>query len=272
MLKKLLYYDFRALLRTTLLFCLLSPLSGLLGGILAVVLGKIEVTTPFASFFLGILSLGSLLLTAMPALLLLLYAFLLLFRFYTTMFTDEGYLTFMLPMRRTVLFGGKVLSGLLHFTAMGAVMLLSYLILLFLPELFLEGNGTLALVRDFFLLFSTFEGGGAVPAAVFTILGTVAQVYSALMLGYTAVVMGASYFKRHKVLGAVLFSIVLFTATELLSTLLGAALLLGYGMEDMYSSFPILLSGLLSFLLFTGLGVAAYFLARRLIVTRLSLE
>lgn len=270
MLKKLLYYDFRALLRTTLLFCLLSPLSGLLGGILTVVLGKIEVTSPFASVFLGILSLGSFLLTAMPALLTLLYAFLLLFRFYTTMFTDEGYLTFMLPMRRTLLFGGKLLSGLLHFTAMGAVMLLSYLILLLFPELFLDENGTLTLVRDFFRLFSAFEGGAL--ATVSMIVGTVAQVYSALMLGYTAVVMGASYFKRHKVLGAVLFSIVLFTATELLSTLLGAALLLGYGMEDMYSSFPILLSGLLSFLLFTGLGVAAYFLARRLIVTRLNLE
>ena len=274
MLKKILLYEYRAIRRQFLVMAILFAAVGVLGSLLGILIEALATSEHFY-FFYSLLVMAELAVAAVPLLLLLVSGFLLLYRFYTSTFTDEGYLTFMLPISRATLFGGKVLFGVIGLAVSGGMMLLSYLLLFGIPALlYPEGMWeTLAAVLELFLLPQDPQGALVVATLIVALLSLVVQVFSVLLLGYTAIVLGATYFKKQKLLGAILFAALLYVVVQLLSG--GIALVVSFlSLSNEYVSpylMP-LLSSSLSLLLFLGLGVGGYFLSYTRIKRHLNLE
>lgn len=128
-----------------------------------------------------------------------------LVHYYTKFFTDQGYLTFTLPVKRSTQFWSKVTAHLLYFLGMGAV--------------YAVGFGTLILGIGSCLLLSPFTRentlanlGGIFQGLQFsTVLYVivlvillavllVAVLFAALMLDYLVVTLAATLFRRLKIL------------------------------------------------------------------------
>ena len=274
MLKTVLRHKARALSRTAVLFLILFLAVAILGGGMGLIIGALS-TAEYFPLISGILMLLLIVLALSPLLLFAVYFILLVYRFYASLFTDEGYLSFMLPVRRSTLLFGKVLAGLLHLLAVMLATAASYAVMALLPRIAYDA-GMGSLLYTFFetLLLSVGAGSLGWLTATLFFLSVIIQVLSALVLGYLAVVLGAVFFRRHKLLGAVLFSVALYMLVQGLSNFLSILILLLFfrDLEAMTSAASLLASGILTVVLFGGLAVLGYFLAYRLITRRLNLE
>ena len=109
MLRKLIKYDFSALYKITLIMMAVAILSGLFGGLCFRGINFIDEET---SVFLVLVSaLGfffSLVLIVVSLIVVFVFIFI---RFYKHLFTDEGYLTFTLPVKRSSILFSKTLVG-----------------------------------------------------------------------------------------------------------------------------------------------------------------
>lgn len=127
MLKKLLHYDTRAMFRywwIAALSCVVFACAG--GGCLSILLS--DRTYPF--FVNTIAGLGvALPIFGMSAFVILAYI-LVFIRFYRNFFTDEGYLTFTLPVGRHQLLNAKLISGTSLLAATMAVLIPAILLML----------------------------------------------------------------------------------------------------------------------------------------------
>ena len=274
MLKTVLRHEARALSRTAVLFLILFGAVAILGGGVGLITGALS-TADYFPLISGILMLLLFLLALSPLLLFSVYFILLVYRFYASLFTDEGYLSFMLPVRRGTLLFGKMLAGLLHLLGTMLATVASYAVMALLPRIAYDtGMGTLLYSIFDSLLLALGEGSLGWLTATLFFLSVIIQLLSALVLGYLAVVLGAVFFRRHKLLGAVLFSVVLYMLVQGLSNFLSILILLLFfrDLEAMTSTASLLTSGILTVLLFGGLAVLGYFLAYRLITRRLNLE
>lgn len=274
MLKTVLRHEARALSRTAVLFLILFLAVATLGGGVGLIIGALS-TADYFPLISGILMLLLVVLALSPLLLFAVYFILLVYRFYASLFTDEGYLSFMLPVRRGTLLFGKMLAGALHLLAAMLTAAASYAIMALLPRIvYKTGIGAMLYELFYSLFLSLSEGGlGWLTTTVF-LLSLLAQLLSALVLGYLAITLGAVFFRRHKLLGAVLFSVALYAVVQGLSNFLSIVILLLFfrDPEAMTSTASLLTNGILTVLLFGGLTVSGYFLSYRLITRRLNLE
>lgn len=134
-------------------------------------------------------------------------AFLTVARYYKSLFTDEGYLNMVLPVKTVTLFNSKLLSSLIWFVLSGAVAAACMFIALVLPTLLYD----MTIFTDLYEYITTIAGpfekqsalsiaSDVVDAIAFAALG-VESVVTIL----TAVTIGAALIKKHKVLGSILF-------------------------------------------------------------------
>lgn len=130
MLKKLLKYDLRSVFRFWWIVALISVGMAVLGGFAQEILYNddapqvINVVASVIVFFSYFCSMGLAVLTQV----------LLFIRFYRNFFTDEGYLTFTLPVKREMLLNSKVLTGFIAMAAVAAVCALNFSIIFAIPE------------------------------------------------------------------------------------------------------------------------------------------
>ncbi len=147
MLKKLLKYDFRAILRYWWIGALSSVVLSLLGGWAISIFNNEkelpEILYVVAGIVMFVVVLGMFAFVAMTTILIFV-------RFYKNFFSDEGYLTFTLPVKRASLLNSKIISStvantmaLIVFAIDIAIMLL---IGLYYPEMFQD---IFDAVRDF---------------------------------------------------------------------------------------------------------------------------
>ena len=118
-------------------------------------------------------------------------------RFYKNLFTDEGYLTFTLPVKRHEILNAKLLCTLL-FGVIGAVIagLTLWLCLLLTPE----SNGLyfgISLLKDLFEVFSALD---LISFAIFVF----AAFYLNTAFVYLCITLGATILKKGKVVVAIL--------------------------------------------------------------------
>lgn len=274
MLRSVLRYEMRALCRTGILFLILFLAVALLGGGVGLIIGALS-TVDYFPLISGILLLLEILLALSPLLLFAVCFILLVYRFYTSLFTDEGYLSFMLPVRRSTLLFGKMLAGVLLLGAAMLATVASYAVMALLPRIaYSTGMGSFLYDILYTLLLAVSEGTLGWLTSILFFLSAIVQLISALVLGYLAVVLGAVFFRRHKLLGAVLFSVVLYVLVQGISNFLSILILLLFfrDLEAMTSTASLLTSGILTVVLFGGLTVSGYFLSHRLITRRLNLE
>ena len=130
MLKKLLKYDLRSVFRFWWIVALISVGMAVLGGFAQSILYNndiprvINVIASIVVFFSYFCMMGLAVLTQV----------LLFIRFYRNFFTDEGYLTFTLPVKRETLLNSKVLAGFIAMAAAAAVCALNFSIIFTIPE------------------------------------------------------------------------------------------------------------------------------------------
>ena len=199
--RKLLKYDLKAVFRLWWIFSAAALAAGPLGGLCLRLLLREDALRPqpLEEMFQAVAGLG------VVAFVLLLGAYglgtfvLVIWRYYSHFFTDEGYLTFTLPVSRTALLGSKLLTALIFQAASAAVTLISGFLfvtvgvfstdyLAFLSDAFrflfhipaLEAEGVLLIVQ-----------GGLLAAAT-----TVLQ----MLFPFLCATLGAVIAQKHKLL------------------------------------------------------------------------
>ncbi len=162
---------------------------------------------PFAQIIYQLGSIGAffLIVIGFVAYPILNYVFILK-RFYTHFYTDQGYLTFTLPVKRTQLMGSKLLSALICMMSSFLLMLGGILVIA------LFGSDPQALVNREVLTFLSnmftelwLRVGGWLPVYVVEVLLLLILFFTVdILFVYTCITLGAVWSKRYKILVAFL--------------------------------------------------------------------
>ena len=201
MLKKLLKYDLKSILKYWWIAALSSFVLSFAGGWCITILNS-EKVLPSAINVLAVLALILVALSfAAFSILSIIFIFM---RFYKNFFTDEGYLTFTLPVKRTQLLNAKLLSSGLTLIATGAVCIINILTMLcigfadyiFDPSIWKDVVQTIKIVTDelgIYLYVYLFE---------LVLLLLLCMVFSILFL-FCCITFASIITKRAKVLASV---------------------------------------------------------------------
>ena len=126
-------------------------------------------------------------------------------RFYRNFYTDEGYLTFTLPVRRSTLYFSKVLSGVIFMLATSLVVLLSVSIGLLLVPM---GEGStifgIAIRYIWELLRASIQGlkwnMGSVILVLLGVLIAIGTLVYEILVMFLCITVGSVIAKKHKLL------------------------------------------------------------------------
>lgn len=204
---------------------------------------------------------------------------LLLYRFYKNKFTDEGYLTFTLPVRPSQIFLSSGLVILLWQLISVVLAGILFVMILFFGTAqqglinrdILDGFGEV--FREFSSIFLNFGGeiGGGYGILMLVSL-IITPIYSVVM-SMTWITLGAVLAKKHKILAAIGLSYAGSIAISILSsvvTMFPTILLLNDPGIDAISGYYTV-SGILQLVLYLGLAVGGYFLSTGLMKHKLNL-
>lgn len=201
MFAKLLKYDCRAVFKYWWIGAVSSLILSLLGGLCIQI---IDVDYTSYNSIITLATLGLVLCCIGLVLFLLLSEILVIVRFYKHFFTDEGYLTFTLPVKKTTLLNSKTVMSLIF--TFGSMLVFAFDVLLMLSVGIPEDLYRKELWADFFLvlkdIFTTLGGYSAAYiilgiAIFFTLL--VAQ----MLFIFLCITLAASIASKHKVLAAI---------------------------------------------------------------------
>ena len=208
-------------------------------------------------------------------------SFVLLFRFYKNKFTDEGYLTFTLPVKTHYIFLSSALNMVIW------MVISMVLVVLLFSVMILCGTATQGLINQD--IINNFDSIEMVWKGVSSILGEiVGDGYGIIMLltliitpifsvvlSMTCITLVAVVAKKHKILAAIGISYGASIVLSIISsvvTSLPSFLLLGKpnpGMEDFQVFYTI--SGVLQLVIYVGVIVGGYFLSTSLMKNKLNL-
>ena len=288
MLGKLIKHDFRALSRT------LMPLQlGVLaGGVLAAILMRISLwmlgsaenganlargTQLLFSFLLSLFT-GILVFAVLASALITLL--LICIRLQKSLFGDEGYLTFSLPVRVDGLLFSKLITGAIWIAINACIIALT----MFLFTGFGMADGTFfsagvlgfagSLFQGFFDLIGGLFTAEAVPGmwlmSLVGIIDMLVFVLLQMLLLYFAVIAGSSAFKKHWLLAAIgVYLLSTFCLGFLIST---AGVLAVAGIAILTPVAAVWIVLLAAFLLMSGVSAGLYFWTRHLLTKRLNLQ
>lgn len=196
--------------------------------------------------------------------------YILLFRFYKSRFTDEGYLTFTLPVKTSHIF----LSGAVNLLIWSAIALIvvcaSLAIAVGLGPAWTEE--ALAEMRwvfsDMQLVFSeTLPAGYAVSMLLYML---VAMAYG-IVTSLSAVVVGSTIAKKHKVLAIIGILIGISMVTSTITGVISGVLQILAFTSDAYLSLTMTLTPLLTSVVLLLITVGGYFLSIHLMRKKLNL-
>lgn len=204
--------------------------------------------------------------------------FILLYRFYKNKFTDEGYLTFTLPVKTTQIFWSSFVNIFLWLLIAVAVVA----VIVFMAVLF--GTGTDSLINtdvfkgmsEVFDIFSDmtwadiFGEAEEVIYVVLMVLQLLVTPFYALFIPMCCITMGAVLAKKHKILAAFgMYYAVNFVVGIISSvaTIVPSLFLLGNGNEELY----LMVSSGVEVFVTAALTLCSYFLTIHLMKRKLNL-
>lgn len=209
MLGKTLKYDLRSIYK---IWLLLSGIMLVLSAIAGLCLRSLMTVTNPAQHFeaWSVLPILFLLLTIICIAAYSLFSyFYVIYRYYKHFFTDEGYLTFTLPVKRSTLLNSKLLNAFIWNTASGTVLIMSFVIAFLIAPANPDGSGIL-LVTIWDALITALQtffkiAGGWEWAFVIVILLIICtySIFTTLLI-YACVTFGSVVAKKHKVLLSIL--------------------------------------------------------------------
>jgi len=197
--------------------------------------------------------------------------FLLIKRFYSNMFGNEGYLTHTLPVTGTQLLNSKLICSFTWIMSLIPIWIISFLILFAGTDIFSEaGYYTSAITEEIHILnVSGFSIGLIVLELVLlAILSTI----SALLDYYLSITLGQHYLGEHRLLGAILFyfilSVVSSTISSVFTTVLENVLLSNAVFLTMADAFK-LITGIFGYaLIVTSIQTIVYYMLTRYFLTK----
>ncbi len=137
-----------------------------------------------------------------------------IYRFYKHFFTDEGYLTFTLPVKRSTLLNSKILNAFIWNTLSGIVMTLALLVVFLIAPAENDGTGIFLIKMfeelgpAFELVFKNVSGWGWAFIIVVLLIGCAYSLFSTLLV-FACVTFGSVLAKKHKiVLSIVIYYVV----------------------------------------------------------------
>lgn len=202
----------------------------------------------------------------------------LLYRFYKNKYTDEGYLTFTLPVKTSEIFWSSFVNMLLWLLIAGAVVaVIVCMALLFgTAQEGLINTDIFGYLSEMAEIFSDltwadlFEEGESVIYAVLMLLQLLVTPFYALFIPMCCITMGAVLAKKHKILAsfgmyyAVNFVVGIITSV---ATIVPSLFMLGNGSEDVF----LLASTGIEVFVTLALTLGAYFLTIHLMKHKLNL-
>lgn len=273
MFAKLLKYEWRATRGMVGLLCLICLSAALVGGLAMRYLVWVSELDSQSNAFI-VLSVLTMIFAFIAIVIccvaMELYA---VWRFYKSRFTDEGYLTFTLPVTTHQILLSSFVNCLISMVCALAALMVGYLVLLLLGFSALEGffpslwEVMPLAMENLWRLFSGETGAFLAQLA----LGVVAGVLNSTVMMMLAVTIGSILAKKHKVLAAVGVYYGINMALSLVAGVLGAILGLSVytsqssGM-DVFSSMMLWNAGL-----FLIVAVGGYFLTHWLVSRKLNL-
>ncbi len=201
MFRKLLKYDNRAVFKYWWIAAVSTFFFAMLGG-LCIQIINVEYTEHDA---LQVLSgLGLVLCIVALVVFLVLSEILVYVRYYKHFFTDEGYLTFTLPVKKTSLIDSKIVMALIFSISSIAILVFDVFIMLAagIPEHLFNPS----LWSDIFAVLSDFFGTLGFYSVVYIILGIcilLTAFTAQLMFIFVCITIGACVTQKHKVLCAI---------------------------------------------------------------------
>ncbi len=267
MLKKLMKYEFLSM-RKTALFVLLSIVAvSLLAmglGFLLPPLFQSDAALAALLFIPLVLLYGGLILA--QGVLAVVFLFLVIYRFFTTTFTDEGYLTLMLPVkRRTLLFSKELFAYLMALVTL--ILVFSSIAL----SLFPVAGDVLGDVLHELFFSETMKSAFGVLTTITTVLSIFVVSAAYVAVAYAAVTVGSTVMQKQKLLGSVLFGFIAVLLTNTLKNLTAFPLTLLMNDAASYE-LAFFLSSLVNLLLHAALAVGAHFLSEATLGKNLNLE
>lgn len=206
-------------------------------------------------------------------------SFIMMFRFYKNKFTDEGYLTFTLPVKTSQIFLSSALNMLI-WMVISVVLVAALCAAMILFGTATDGLINMDIIRSFKemdyiweemgYMFGQILGDGFGVLSVITIL--ISPVYS-VVLSMTCITLGAVVAKKHKILAAIGISYGASMVLSIISSVVTSIpSLLFIGDTSMESSdlyFTLTMVGQL--LIYVGVIVGGYFLSTHLMKHKLNL-
>lgn len=206
--------------------------------------------------------------------------FLVMQRFYRSILSDEGYLTFTLPVSTTNIMWSKLITGFVWILVSTVVVVLSVLILVLIGSAE-SGIVNMDAIREISLFFSTVFGNwrGAYTLGVFEallclIIGSAAQ----LLQLYFSIIVGGMLSKKHRILAAIgsyfVINFAIGSVSSIISIPMGISLgassfNINTGIEVFWAVQPYIV---FSLVLLAASAVLFFFLSRYFLKNRLNLE
>lgn len=206
MLGKLIKYDLRALVKTA--FPMLVS-SGIISVICCALMfftlsfneldGFYVAFSLVSSFYIiGLIAIGTLCAIS---------SFFAIYRYYKSVFTDEGYLTMSLPVKTSVIFSGKLISAFIWSCVSNIVMIVLFFISLALPVLLfnpfiMENPYELAFLEMILSMFPIEDILISLTVGLFDYI-------EITLIIFTSITLGSLKMRKHKILGAILFFVIL---------------------------------------------------------------
>ena len=274
MLRKTLKYDLNAIWKIWLILTVtvlgLSVLCGLGVRDIMVSIGNDE-PNPFMFFSIAVVIITVFTVSAY----LLIIELLVLFRYYQNFFTDEAYLTFTLPVKRSTLFNSKLINAFIWSLANYGVLFICIFIILLIAPSNIDGSGCafISIFKSIFKLigemFEFFNGWAFIYGLLIIVIALLATVFSTLLI-YGCITFGCTMVKKYKLLMAILvyylvnvgMSVISYIANLVFATAFGTS----YNILSLYSDAQISVM-----ILFTLIAAVMFFATLCILTYKLTL-
>ena len=180
--------------------------------------------------------------------------------FYKTMVSDDGYLTHTLPVRTSTLICSKTLIAVMWQIVVNLIISLSFLLIF-------TGHFSQLPVKYFFKYFASSWNMDSFAYGIYSVLNILVESFQRPLLFFACIAIGQQW-KNHRILGAILAYIGISIATQIINTIA----IIMTGVSSLYQDFT--LSGYMLYSLIFGIitTVGFYLVSDYMLSKKLNLE
>lgn len=278
MLGKLTKYEFKATARVFLPFYLAVFGVTLINKCFLLLNSRVELSGIVGTVFSLISTLMMIVGVIMIAATLFLTFFMILQRFYKNLFTDEGYLMHTLPVKAGTHISAKLIASSVWTVVSISVVILAIFLLIVNGEAIDLIKGFFAALPEIIKAFESTMGINFYWALTVFIAMAVITLPCSILSFYLSITLGSVLMPKHKIGGAFLGYLIIYTATQTISGGLLVAGLVIFGRDLAVLNSPVPPEGFmyfclgLSFLLNLIMGVISYLISAHIMQKKLNLE